>query len=148
MAFLNLREQWLGYSRQSGHSINPEAVGWNREYSRKQNFLCRRPHLCRRKENKWFADLQAILTIASDRAKARITTLNELALRASEFAQMEYGFFFNESCLLLAIGYNVTEGQARYKLLRSLGFRSRLANFIAIAQDNYHKKVGLPWDVY
>jgi hypothetical protein len=35
--------------------------------------------------------------------------LAELAQRSCAFAQMEYGFLYNETTNLLAIGYNVSE---------------------------------------
>ncbi len=78
--------------------------------------------------------LQPLLKESSNRANARIGALNELALRANEFAQVEYGFLFDEARLLFAIGYNVSENrldQSYYDLLAS---EARFCNFIAIAQ--------------
>ena len=85
-------------------------------------------------QNNWICQLQVSLTTASDRARARIDAFNQLALRASEFAQMEYGFLFNEDCLLLSIGYNVSENRLDAGHYDFLASEARLANFIAIAQ--------------
>jgi cellobiose phosphorylase len=85
-------------------------------------------------EANWLSDLQPLLAAASDRANARIAALNDLALRASEFAQVEYGFLFNEARLLLAIGYNVTDGRLDTSYYDLLASEARLCSFIAIAQ--------------
>jgi len=85
-------------------------------------------------ESRSLSVLQTLLMTASDRANARIAALNELALRAGEFAQMEYGFLFNEARLLLAIGYNVTEGRLDTSYYDLLASEARFCNFIAIAQ--------------
>ena len=67
-------------------------------------------------------------------ARDRMATIERLASRSGEMAQMEYGFLFNHAQRQLAIGYNVGEhrlDQSYYDLLAS---EARLCNFVAIAQ--------------
>jgi cellobiose phosphorylase len=78
--------------------------------------------------------LLELVATSSERANARIRSLNELSLRASEFAQMEYGFLFDEARLLLAIGYNVTDGRLDTGYYDLLASESRFCNFVGIAQ--------------
>ena len=78
--------------------------------------------------------LLALISAASQRAVTRIAEIDRLALQAGEFARMEYGFLYDATTNLLAIGYNVTErrrDQSYYDLLAS---EARLASFVAIAQ--------------
>ncbi|MEO8170565.1 MAG: glucoamylase family protein, partial [Oxalobacteraceae bacterium] len=78
--------------------------------------------------------LKLLVLEGSRRAAERMLLIEQLALHAAEFAQMEYGFLYEPSTHLLAIGYNVTERRrdaACYDLLAS---EARLATFIAIAQ--------------
>ncbi len=67
-------------------------------------------------------------------AAARIVEIERLAMQAGEFARMEYGFLYDATTNLLAIGYNLTDrrrDQSYYDLLAS---EARLASFVAIAQ--------------
>ncbi len=100
----------------------------------KTEFDALQSHSQQGEDSQWLNDLQAMLATVSDHAKTRIANLNDLALRASEFAQFEYGFLFNEACQLLAIGYNVTENRLDASYYDLLASEARLANFIAIAQ--------------
>ncbi len=85
-------------------------------------------------DNQWLSKLQALLSRSSDRAVARIASVNALALRAHEFAQMDYDFLFNQSCNLLAIGYNISESRIDTSYYDLLASEARLTNFVAIAQ--------------
>jgi cyclic beta-1,2-glucan synthetase len=70
----------------------------------------------------------------SRRAAERMLLIEQLALQATEFARMEYGFLYDPATHLLAIGYNITERRrdaGHYDLLAS---EARLATFVAIAQ--------------
>jgi cyclic beta-1,2-glucan synthetase len=85
-------------------------------------------------ESECLRDLQEAIAISSKRAKATIADLVQLAMRASEFANMQYGFLFDQARGLLAIGYNISENRldaSRYDLLAS---EARLCCFVAIAQ--------------
>jgi cyclic beta-1,2-glucan synthetase len=67
-------------------------------------------------------------------AHDRIRALGELAQRCGAFAQMEYGFLFNPTTNLLAIGYNVSERRLDASYYDLLASEVRLASFVAIAQ--------------
>jgi len=68
------------------------------------------------------------------RARARIAAIEELAKQCSELACMEYGFLYDETRHLLAIGYNVSEGRRDTSCYDLLASEARLSSFVAIAQ--------------
>ena len=70
----------------------------------------------------------------SSNAHERMRALADLAQRSGAFAQMEYGFLFNPTTNLLAIGYNVTDRRLDASYYDLLASESRLASFVAIAQ--------------
>ncbi len=75
-----------------------------------------------------------MISAARQQAKSRLTRLNALAQDCDVTAQMEYGFLYDDTRHLLAIGYNVDElrrDQGFYDLLAS---EARLTTFVAIAQ--------------
>ena len=71
---------------------------------------------------------------ASERAQARIATIQRLALLAGELANMEYGFLYDKSSRLLSIGYNVDERRLDASYYDLLASEVRLCVFVAIAQ--------------
>ncbi|SFV07779.1 Cellobiose phosphorylase [Pseudoduganella namucuonensis] len=78
--------------------------------------------------------LAALVERGSIRARERIAELTDLARQAQEYAQVEYGFLFNPTTNLLAIGYNVTERRLDASYYDLLASEVRLASFVAIAQ--------------
>jgi cyclic beta-1,2-glucan synthetase len=71
---------------------------------------------------------------ANSMAHERITELERLAHVAGQFSLMDYGFLYDRSRHLMAIGYNVDERRldnGHYDLLAS---EARLGSFVAIAQ--------------
>jgi cyclic beta-1,2-glucan synthetase len=68
------------------------------------------------------------------RARARIAATESLALKAGEFAQVEYDFLFDRARHLLTIGYNVSEHRADPSYYDLLASEARLCSFVAIAQ--------------
>ncbi|MRW88115.1 cyclic beta 1-2 glucan synthetase [Pseudoduganella sp. FT26W] len=70
----------------------------------------------------------------STNAHERMRALADLAQRACTFAQMEYGFLFNQTTNLLAIGYNVSDRRLDASYYDLLASEVRLASFVAIAQ--------------
>ncbi|WP_090192347.1 MULTISPECIES: GH36-type glycosyl hydrolase domain-containing protein [unclassified Duganella] len=70
----------------------------------------------------------------SSNAHERMRALAEMAQRCGAFAQMEYGFLYNPTTNLLAIGYNVTDRRLDASYYDLLASESRLASFVAIAQ--------------
>ncbi len=67
-------------------------------------------------------------------AHQRMRELAELAQRCGAYAQMEYGFLYNTTTNLLAIGYNVSERRLDASYYDLLASEVRLASFVAIAQ--------------
>ena len=67
-------------------------------------------------------------------AHDRMRQLADLAQRSIAFAQMEYGFLYNQTTNLLAIGYNVSERRLDASYYDLLASEVRLASFVAIAQ--------------
>ncbi|MYM41565.1 GH36-type glycosyl hydrolase domain-containing protein [Duganella qianjiadongensis] len=67
-------------------------------------------------------------------AQQRISALELLAQRCAACARMEYGFLYNATTHLLAIGYNVSERRLDSSYYDLLASEVRLASFVAIAQ--------------
>ncbi|MGC3946978.1 MAG: glucoamylase family protein [Chryseolinea sp.] len=72
---------------------------------------------------------------AGQNARNLVTKLNRLADKCFEFADMEYGFLYDKSQRLLAIGFNVDTHQRDSSYYDLLASEARLANFVAIAQN-------------
>ncbi|PMR70202.1 cyclic beta 1-2 glucan synthetase [Halomonas heilongjiangensis] len=77
---------------------------------------------------------------AKGRAQQRIATLERLAANCFEFAQVEYGFLFDRTKHLLAIGYNVTEERLDSGYYDLLASESRLSSFMGIALGQLPKE--------
>ncbi|MGJ7461688.1 GH36-type glycosyl hydrolase domain-containing protein [Halomonas sp. MA07-2] len=77
---------------------------------------------------------------ARGRARQRIATLEQLAARCVDFAQVEYGFLFDPTKHLLAIGYNVTEERLDTGYYDLLASESRLSSFVGIALGQLPKE--------
>jgi cyclic beta-1,2-glucan synthetase len=69
-----------------------------------------------------------------EQALRRIATLAQLASQARAFALMEFGFLYNPTTKLLAIGYNVSERRLDASCYDLLASEIRLCSFVAIAQ--------------
>ncbi len=78
--------------------------------------------------------LAALMERGSAKAQGRLGAIAELAAQSAEFARMEYGFLYNPTTSLLAIGYNVTERRLDASYYDLLASEVRLASFVAIAQ--------------
>jgi cyclic beta-1,2-glucan synthetase len=70
----------------------------------------------------------------SDNAKKRIEVIESLVSQSGEFAQMEYGFLYDNSSHLQSIGYNVEDLRRDSSYYDLLASESRLSSFVAIAQ--------------
>ncbi|MDD2464851.1 MAG: glucoamylase family protein [Desulfobulbus sp.] len=93
-------------------------------------------------ETAWLEPIIAHIKEASCRADERIATLERLALQANKMAQMEYGFLFDTSRRLLAIGYNTGDHRQDASYYDLLASEARFASFVAIAQG------GLPQETW
>jgi len=85
-------------------------------------------------ESAWLGELQRFITEAGRHAEARIAAVKGLALQCDSFARMEYGFLFDETRHLLAIGYNASEHRLDASYYDLLASEARFATFVAIAQ--------------
>jgi cyclic beta-1,2-glucan synthetase len=77
---------------------------------------------------------QQTIAECSRRAAKRIAVVQRLALDADDFARMEYGFLFDKTRHLLAIGYNVDDRRRDASYYDLLASEARLSTFVAIAQ--------------
>ncbi|MEP7164737.1 MAG: glucoamylase family protein [Ferruginibacter sp.] len=85
-------------------------------------------------ENGWLNNFRTVITESSRRAKEIIITVEQLALKCNELANIDFDFLYFRSQHLLTIGYNVDEHRkdnGHYDLLAS---EARLTTFIGIAQ--------------
>ena len=78
--------------------------------------------------------LAAACSQSSSLATERIKLIEQLALQASDFAQMEYGFLYDPATHLISIGYNLSERRRDLSFYDLLASEARLASFVAIAQ--------------
>ncbi len=85
-------------------------------------------------EREGLGEIRRLITKSSQRARARIATLERLALQSGEFALMEVDFLFDKARHLLAIGYNVGERRRDSSYYDLLASEARLSTFVAIAQ--------------
>ncbi|MHB8066739.1 MAG: GH36-type glycosyl hydrolase domain-containing protein [Desulfobaccales bacterium] len=81
-----------------------------------------------------FDKLRQLITKASQRAAARIAAIEQLAQQSSELTRMEYGFLFDQTRHLMAIGYNVSERRLDSSYYDLLASEARFPTFVAIAQ--------------
>ena len=82
----------------------------------------------------WLLALRPQLLTAAERAAQRIAAVESLALQATGFAAMEYGFLYDRERRLLAIGYNVDQFRRDTSFYDLLASEARLCSFVAIAQ--------------
>ncbi|HSY26822.1 MAG TPA: cyclic beta 1-2 glucan synthetase, partial [Burkholderiaceae bacterium] len=75
-----------------------------------------------------------MLALGSLRATARIKEIENLALQAAEFAQMDCGFLHDNATHLMTIGYAVAEQRCDSSCYDLLASEARLCTFVMIAQ--------------
>jgi cellobiose phosphorylase len=80
----------------------------------------------------WPATAQA--ETIRERARERIIAIEQLVQQAGDFAAMDYGFLYDSTRDLLAIGYNVDERRLDAGYYDLLASEARLASFVGIAQ--------------
>ncbi|NRR32099.1 cyclic beta 1-2 glucan synthetase [Oxalobacteraceae bacterium] len=78
--------------------------------------------------------LAALAGQGGARAADLVARSAALAAQLNAFAQMEYGFLYNATTNLLAIGFNVSERRLDASYYDLLASEVRLASFVAIAQ--------------
>lgn len=82
----------------------------------------------------WLDELRTHVEAGSDNARERLATLQSLAQRSAELANMEYDFLFDRVRHLLSIGYNVSERKMDAGAYDLLASEARLCSFVGIAQ--------------
>ncbi|MBN2437751.1 MAG: cyclic beta 1-2 glucan synthetase [Deltaproteobacteria bacterium] len=82
----------------------------------------------------WLDAIRPLINKSSQRARARIAAIERLALQCGELAGMEYGFLFDKSRHLMAIGYNVGERRRDAGYYDLLASEARSATFVGIAE--------------
>ena len=87
-----------------------------------------------REENEWLGRFNTMITESVRRAKEIILTVEQLAIKCLDLADIEFDFLFDRSQNLLAIGYNVEEHRRDSSYYDLLASEARLATFVAIAQ--------------
>ncbi len=85
-------------------------------------------------EAEWLAHLHGLIALGSQRARERIAMLDRLAQIAYEYAQLDYGFLYDQGRNLLAIGYNVDDRRRDSSYYDLLASEARLCSFVGIAQ--------------
>ncbi|MFA9215809.1 MAG: glucoamylase family protein, partial [Sphingomonadaceae bacterium] len=78
--------------------------------------------------------LAALVEQGRVQAQLRLDAIGVLAAQVAALARVEYGFLYNPTTRLLAIGYNVTERRLDASCYDLLASEVRLASFVAIAQ--------------
>ena len=87
-----------------------------------------------RLERDWLLELRGLVATTSTRASERIASCDALIAQATGFAAMEYGFLYDSSRHLLAVGYNLDDFRRDNSFYDQLASEVRLAHFVAIAQ--------------
>ncbi len=85
-------------------------------------------------ENEWLQLFKTSLTNSINQVSEQIATIENLAERCNQLADMEWDFLFNKSQNLLTIGYNVLEHRLDSGFYDLLASEARLCVFICIAQ--------------
>ncbi len=82
----------------------------------------------------WIASLRMQISVAADRTDAFCRRLTAMAELAGKLAEMEWGFLFDKSRELFAIGFNVADNRLDNSYYDLLASEARLGSFVAIAQ--------------
>ncbi len=77
--------------------------------------------------------VRVAMDAAVQTAKERAGILKRLAAQCDEFARMDFGFLYDATRKLFAIGYNVTHHQRDASYYDLLASEARIASFVAIA---------------
>lgn len=81
-----------------------------------------------------FKELGRLIPAARILAEQRIASIKKLAMMCNTLARMEYGFLYDETSNLLAIGYNVSDHRRDTSYYDLLASEARFSSFVAIAQ--------------
>ncbi len=87
-----------------------------------------------RDEKEWLNNFRSVITESGRRAKEIFITVEQLALRCNELANIDYDFLYYPTQHLLTIGYNVDEHRKDSGTYDLMASEARLTTFTAIAQ--------------
>jgi cellobiose phosphorylase len=82
----------------------------------------------------WIDDFSRHVHEGSERARQRINTLESLAERSAEFADMDFTFLYDAERNLLSVGYNVPDHRKDASYYDLLASEARLASYVVVAQ--------------
>ncbi|MGE5385309.1 MAG: glucoamylase family protein, partial [Betaproteobacteria bacterium] len=82
----------------------------------------------------WLEGVRVGIAETARRAGARMAAIDRIALQLEEMSRVEYGFLYDKTRHLLAIGYNVSDRRLDASYYDLLASEARLCNFVAIAQ--------------
>jgi len=82
----------------------------------------------------WLKKLREKILDASGHANRRLAELNLTAQRCAEFAEMDFGFLFDEARDLFSIGFNATDHRMDGSFYDLLASEARLTSYLAISQ--------------
>jgi cellobiose phosphorylase len=85
-------------------------------------------------ERSWLLKLADRIDAGISEAERRLAQITHLSEKAEDLAQMDYGFLYDPSRRLLAIGYNVGEQKLDSSCYDLLASEARFACFVGIAQ--------------
>ncbi len=85
-------------------------------------------------EKAWLNNFIRIVSESARRAKVIILTLDQLALKCNDLADIEFDFLYYPTQHLFTIGYNVDEQRKDNGLYDLLASEARLTTFVAISQ--------------
>ena len=85
-------------------------------------------------ENEWLNNFRLNINESGRRAKELLLTIQQLTVKVSQLADMEYDFLYDRSQHLLSIGYNVEEQRRDNSFYDLLASEARLTTFVAISQ--------------
>ena len=85
-------------------------------------------------ENEWLNTFRRVITESGRRAKEISITLEQLAIKCNELADIDYDFLYFRSQHLFTIGYNADEQRKDNGFYDLLASEARLTTFMAIAQ--------------
>lgn len=85
-------------------------------------------------ENEWLNNFRAAITESARQAKEMLLRINQLIIKCSELANIEYNFLYDKTQHLLAIGYNADEHRKDSSFYDLLASEARLTTFVAIGQ--------------
>jgi len=85
-------------------------------------------------EEEWLNTFRSQITESGRRAKELLLTVQQLIIKITELADLDYDFLYDRSVHLLTIGFNVDEQRRDNSFYDLLASEARLTTFVAIAQ--------------